>query len=117
MGILTKEMKLTTKLIAITLMLATATLAAGECTKDKCGKCEANTGATAKYCTQCVGAAIFGTAEDGSSYTLGAVLSSGASVGFALSALVLGALTSGKGGSGEHESDSNKFSSQLHFFR
>merc|ERR1712032_827628 len=45
-------------------MLATATLAAGECTKDKCGKCAANTGATVKYCTRCVGAAIFGTAEN-----------------------------------------------------
>ena len=56
-------MKLTTKLIAITLMLASATLAAtGACTKDKCGYC-AMTG-TDKYCEKCVGAAIFGTAAD-----------------------------------------------------
>ena len=61
--ILTKEMKLTTKLIAITLMLATATLAAGECTKDKCGYCAATTNAAAKYCKECVGAAIFGAAD------------------------------------------------------
>merc|ERR1712060_854862 len=63
MGILTKEMKLTTKLIAITLMLATATLAAGECTKDKCGYCAATANAAAKYCKECVGAAIFGAAD------------------------------------------------------
>lgn len=61
--ILTKEMKLTTKLIAITLMLATATLAAGECTKDKCGYCAATANAAAKYCKECVGAAIFGAAD------------------------------------------------------
>ena len=55
-------MKLTTKLIAITLLMATAF--AGECTKDKCDKCEANTGATIKFCSQCHGAAIFKTGDD-----------------------------------------------------
>lgn len=55
-------MKLTTKLIAITLLMATAF--AGECTKDKCSKCEANTGATIKFCSECTGAAIFKTGDD-----------------------------------------------------
>ena len=58
-----------------------------------------------------------GGSEDSGSNALLAVLGGGVSGGGAVSALILGALTSGKGGSGEHESDSNKFSSQLHFFR
>jgi len=41
-----------------------ATAFAGECTKDKCEKCEANTGAAIKYCTRCHGAAIFKTGTD-----------------------------------------------------
>ena len=55
-------MKLTTKLIAITLLIAITF--AGECTQGKCEKCEANTDATIKYCTQCHGAAIFKTGTD-----------------------------------------------------
>jgi hypothetical protein len=60
---------------------------------------------------------VVGSSEDGGSNALFAVLGSGASGSCAITALVLGAFTGGKGGSGEHESDGNKFSSQLHFFR
>ena len=53
-------MESSTKTIAIILMLAASTLAAGACTANKCSKCEANAGATLKYCTQCHNEPLFG---------------------------------------------------------
>ena len=58
-------MKFDTKLITITFLLASVTLAAGSCTKEKCVKCEATTDAIPlKFCSLCYGAPISGTGND-----------------------------------------------------
>ena len=57
-------MKFTTKMIAIVLMLTASTLAAGACTADKCAKCEANAGASLKYCTKCYKEPLFGATTE-----------------------------------------------------
>lgn len=55
-------MKFVIRLVTITLLLTSTTLAVGNCTVGRCTNCEISTDPTPrKYCTQCDGAPISGT--------------------------------------------------------